>query len=138
MSAITIAGARIPIPFPLMRYLAIDLGDRRTGLAVGDAVTRIVTPAAVLEVPVSREDGAALLRAIAGAVQEQLGGARSPGEIVIGLPANMDGTEGPRARVVRQFAARIGAHTGRQVRFQDERLTSAAADQAMARTGLTH
>ena len=57
-------------------------------------------------------------------------GARSPGEIVIGLPANMDGTEGPRARVVRQFAARIGAHTGRQVRFQDERLTSAAADQA--------
>lgn len=127
-----------------MRYIAIDLGDKRTGIAAGDSVTRLVTPVAVLQTPLAHAGGAALLTAIAAAVEEQLGppprpGFRAPpGEIVIGLPVNMDGTEGPRAKLVRAFAERIAQRTGRTIRFQDERLTSAAADWAMARTGLTH
>lgn len=127
-----------------MRYIALDLGDKRTGVAVGDAITRLVSPVGVLQVPVSQEGGEALLSAVASAVQEHLGPAPRPGwrsaagEIVVGLPVNMDGTEGPRAKVVRGLASRIGERTGRVVRFQDERLTSAAADWAMAQSGLTH
>jgi putative Holliday junction resolvase len=120
-----------------MRYLGLDLGDKRTGVAVGDSVTGLTSPAGVLETPVDREGGEALLRAIGAAVEEHLGAGRSSGEIVIGLPMNMDGTEGPRAGVVRRWGATIGARTGRVVHFQDERLTSAAADWAMARSGLT-
>lgn len=127
-----------------MRYIALDLGDKRTGVAVGDAITRLVTPVDVLQVPLGHSGGDSLLAAISAAADEHLGPALragrpgSPGEIVIGLPVNMDGTEGPRAKLVRAFAARIAERTGRPVRFQDERLTSAAADWAMARTGLTH
>lgn len=126
-----------------MRYLALDLGDKRTGVAVGDSITRLVSPVDVLEVPVRQGNGEALLGAIASAAAEHLGsvgpgriGGR--GEIVVGLPVNMDGTEGPRAKLVRAFGAKIGERTGRQVRFQDERLTSSAADWVMARSGLSH
>ena len=118
-----------------MRYLAIDLGDQRTGLAAGDSVTGLSGPVGVLETPISAAGGAALVDAIAAAVEEQLG--RSTGELVVGLPLNMDGTEGGRAKLVRDFAARIIARTGRAVRFQDERLSTADADWAMARSGLT-
>lgn len=134
--------------FFCVRYLAIDLGDRRTGLAVGDAITRLATPLSVLEVPIDRNGGDALLDAIDKAVVEQLGvavaatggafGRPAAGELVVGLPINMDGSEGQRAKLVRGFAARIGQRTRRAVHFFDERLTSADADWAMARTGMTH
>lgn len=116
-----------------MRHLCIDLGDKRTGLAVGDTVTRLVSPLEVLEVPVSRNAGGDLLNAIVKAVAEQ-----GPGVLVVGLPYNMDGTEGPRAKTVRAFADRIATTTKLPVQFQDERLTSVAADWSMARSGMTH
>jgi putative holliday junction resolvase len=127
-----------------MRYISIDLGDKRTGIAAGDAVTRLVSPVGVLQTPLAHGGGESLLEAIAAASEEQLGpparpGFRgTPGEIVVGLPVNMDGTEGPRAKVVRAFAQRIATRTGRVVHLQDERLTSSAADWAMARTGMTY
>src|ERR1043165_9718801 len=119
-----------------MRFMAIDLGDKRTGLATGDSETRVVSPLTVLDVAVNVAGGVALLEAIARAVEQHLGPARppgfaaanspwrleSPGELVVGLPLNMDGSEGPRAKVVRAFARRIEQRTGRTVRFQDERL----------------
>jgi putative pre-16S rRNA nuclease len=120
-----------------MRYLAIDLGDQRTGLAVGDTVTRVVSPVDVLEVPIANAGGAALLDAIAGAIDETLGANGRRAGLVVGLPMNMDGSEGPRARQVRAFAARIAQRTGFDVVFQDERLSTADADWAMARSGLT-
>jgi len=126
-----------------VRYLCIDLGDKRTGLAVGDDRARLVMPVGVIEAPISADGGAELLAAIVRAVEEHLGkvrGAGAPlntGELVIGLPLNMDGTEGPRAAGVRTFGARVAAATGRPVRFYDERLSTAAADWSMARSGLT-
>lgn len=117
------------------RYLAIDLGDKRTGLAVGDDVTMLVSPAGQLEVPVTANAGQALLDAIAKACDDHLG----PGdEIVLGIPLNMDGTEGPRAKLVRQWARSISGRTGRLVHLSDERQTSEVADAHMARSGLTH
>lgn len=114
------------------RYMAIDLGDKRTGLAVGDSVLRIASPLEVIEVPSDREAGAALVAEIARA-------ARSVGAdvLVVGLPLNMDGTEGPRAKAVRTLAGLIGAQVGRPVVFHDERLSTARADWQMARTGMT-
>lgn len=123
-----------------IRYLAIDLGDKRTGLALGDSATAIVTPIGMIDVQISHGGGNALLEAIARASVEQLGEdpRREAGELVVGLPVNMDGSEGPQARAVRSFAERLGRRTGRTVRMQDERLTSADADWRMAGSGLTH
>ncbi len=118
-----------------MRYLCIDLGDRRTGLAVGDDATRIASPIGVLETAIDTKGGDALLDAIALAADEHLD---THDEIVVGLPLNMDGTDGPRSALVRAFAGRISERTGRAVRLHDERLSTASADWSMARTGMTH
>jgi putative holliday junction resolvase len=119
-----------------LRYLAVDLGDKRTGLALGDDVTGIVSPVAVIEVPAAQRAGESLLEALSKSLGEHIG-ALSAGELVVGLPVNMDGTEGPRAKRVREFGGRLGSRTGRVVHFQDERLTTSEADWAMARTGMT-
>jgi putative Holliday junction resolvase len=118
-----------------MRYVAVDLGDKRTGLAVGDTVTGLVSPLSVVEVAIAHGRGEALMDELVSAIDEQLGPA---GELVFGLPLNMDGSEGPRAGLVRAFAARLAERTGRRMHFQDERLTSAGADWSLARSGLTH
>ncbi|MEM1328933.1 MAG: Holliday junction resolvase RuvX [Planctomycetota bacterium] len=121
-----------------MRFLAIDLGDRRTGLAVGDTYTGLAGPAGVLEVPRDRDGGLALLRALDDAIEEHLGPSHMPGGLVLGLPLHMDGSESPRAKLARAFAETLKERTGRTVYLQDERLTSIEADERMARTGMTH
>lgn len=115
-----------------MRYLCIDLGDRRTGIAVGDSVTGLVSPGEVIECPVDRRAGEELLDLLVREVRRQ-----GPTGLVVGLPMNMDGTEGPRAKKVRAFAGRIAAAAALPLDFQDERLTTADADWSMARTGMT-
>ncbi len=113
-----------------MRYLAVDLGDKRTGLAVGDDASGLVTPAGMIEKPI--KPGEELLAGIDGAIDEF-----GPDALVFGLPLNMDDSEGPRAKLVRAFAARTAERTGLAVEFQDERLTSAEANWSMARSGMT-
>lgn len=122
----------------MTRYLAVDLGDKRTGLAVGDDVTGVVSPLRVVEVAAGERGGEALLDALVRAVGEQFS-AGSAAEVVVGLPLNMDGTEGERARMVRAFAARLeaGLSPRRVVHLFDERLTSVEADWQMARSGRT-
>ncbi len=112
-----------------MRYLAIDLGDRRTGLAVGDDETGLVTPAATLPVA----PGPALVDAIV-----QMIGKHDADTLVLGLPLNADGSEGPRARGTRKFGISLQDATNVPLYYQDERLTTFAADQKLARTGRTH
>ncbi len=113
-----------------VRYLAIDLGDKRTGLAVGDDETRIATPLEVLELPL--QPGDRLIQAIIAAIEDQGAGA-----LVLGLPLNMDDSEGPRAKLVRAFAELLAQHVSLPIHFEDERLTSADADWSMAQTGMT-
>ena len=120
----------------MKRLIAIDLGDKRTGLALGDTLTGTASPAGLVEIPIDQQDGDALLDALEAAIDDLVGA--SPADLVVGLPVNMDGTEGPRAKIVRAFAARIGERTGRTVHFEDERQSSMAADKRMAQTGLTH
>ncbi len=112
-----------------MRYLAIDPGSKRTGLAIGDEQTTIVTALSV----VVAENPQQRLDAIARIIDTH-----GPEALVLGLPLNMDGSEGPPARDARQFAAQLQQRFGLPVHLADERLTSAAADDRLARTGLTH
>lgn len=118
-----------------MRVLGIDLGDKRTGVASGDSITGVASPLDVLEVPIDRDTGRALLDALARIVAEH-----RPDRLVVGLPLNMDDSEGPGAKKARAFAARLAERLGPgapAIDFQDERLTSADADWAMAQSGLT-
>lgn len=112
-----------------MRYLAIDLGAKRTGLAAGDDVVGLVQPVEVVHV--SR--GPALLDALARSIDRH-----GPDALVVGLPLNMDGSEGAGAKEAREFGAAIAARTSLPVHFHDERLTSFEADERMARSGRTH
>lgn len=106
-----------------MRLLAVDLGAKRTGLACGDDETRIATPLEVLEIP----PGPRLLAAIAEVVRQE-----RPDAIVVGLPLNMDGSEGPAAAAARSFGDSLASASGTEVRFHDERLSSRAAEQDLA------
>ncbi len=109
-----------------MRYLALDLGTKRTGVAVGDDETGSAMPLAVVDTP----DEASLLAAVTKQVEEH-----GPDAIIVGLPLNMDGSEGKPALETRALAERIAAHTTLPVHVQDERLTSDAARRKMAETG---
>ena len=112
-----------------MRILAIDLGDVRTGLAVGDDLTGIVQPLEVIE---EREPGRRLDR-LAREVD-----AYGPVLVLVGMPYNMDGSEGPRAKAARAFAEEFQARTGVDTQLQDERLTSFAAEEHLKQSGRTH
>ena len=109
-----------------MRYLALDLGTKRTGVAVGDDETGSAMPVAVVDTP----DEAALLAAVTIQIDDH-----GPDAIIVGLPVNMDGSEGKPALETRALAERIAAHTTLPVHVQDERLTSDAARRKMAETG---
>jgi putative Holliday junction resolvase len=111
-----------------MRYLAIDPGEKRTGLAVGDDETQQAGPVGVI----NTSDPGTLLRELAKAIDEH-----GPEALVIGVPLNMDGSEGPAAKKARALAMMLHQHTGLQVHTFDERLTSYEADQRMSQSGLT-
>ncbi|MBX3317743.1 MAG: Holliday junction resolvase RuvX [Phycisphaeraceae bacterium] len=117
-----------------MRYLCLDIGEKRTGLAIGDPITGLVTPLDVIDVSTQHEDGQVWLREITRRIHDHIGVRDA---LVVGLPFNMDGTEGPQAKRVRELATKLGGRSGHPVHFQDERLTSAAADWEMAGSGMT-
>ena len=104
-------------------WLALDIGDRRIGLAAGSEQARLARPLYVINRRSKEQD----FEAIARAVQEV--GADA---LLVGLPLNMDGTEGPQARRVRKYAQRLQRRLGLPLRFHDERLSSFVADQVLA------
>ena len=103
-----------------MRTLAIDLGERRVGLALSDAGGTLATP---LEVVAAR---AALARLL------QIVHENDVRRLVVGLPLNMDDTIGPAARKTIQWGQNLAAQTGLPVIFIDERLSSFEAEQSLA------
>lgn len=109
-----------------MRYLAIDYGAKRTGLAVCDAGERVASPLAVLQ----GQKG--LIERI-----RQVVAAEDIEAIVLGLPLNMDGSEGPQARRIVAFAGQLKRQIGIPVHFQDERLSSFGAEEKWQEIGLS-
>ena len=108
---------------PPMRALAgLDLGTRTIGVAVSDGFRSIATPLKTLRRKRFPQDAEALLKILAH---------RRVGGLIIGLPRNMDGSEGPRAQSTRAFARNLSRLTDLPVAFWDERLSTVAAERAL-------
>ena len=111
-----------------MRYLAIDHGQKRTGLAVSDASETLVSPHSVIE---TQNEDELLKRVIAIIDEEKIE------VVVIGLPFNMDGSEGARVEKVRGFGKLLSNRLQIQVLFHDERLSSFEAEKLIVDLELT-
>jgi putative Holliday junction resolvase len=105
----------------LRRVLGIDLGERRIGVALGEVETHSALPLATLSRARTVDEDA---RVVARLAAEQ----RADG-LVVGLPLNADGSEGPQAATTREWAVAVAVATGLPLRFRDERLTSVRAEQ---------
>ena len=112
----------------MARYLAIDLGTKRTGIAVGDDELRLASPVSVIRA----QDRADLLAQIGAAIEDH-----GPDALVLGLALNMDGTEGPAAKGGRDFAAELERRFQLTVHLVDERLTSEAVEPKLGQQSLT-
>lgn len=115
------------------RLLGLDLGTKTIGLAIADGTLTVATPLDTIRRTKFTRDAEALLAVI---------DARQVGALVIGLPLNMDGSEGPRCQSTRQFATNLMAKRALGIAFWDERLSTAAvtrtlidADASRARRG---
>ena len=108
------------------RILALDVGDRRIGVAVSDEMHLIATPHSVY----TRVGYAPDVKHV-----QQLCAELGADRIVCGLPRNMDGSEGSQAEKVRAFAEKL-AESGLTVEFQDERLSTVSAHQALIEGGM--
>ncbi len=102
----------------MKRIMAIDYGDARTGVAVSDLLCSIVGSTAVVN---SHNTEKAIADIVAMAQKQEVG------QIVVGLPRNMDGSEGLRAELCRSFAERLGQASGLPVAMWDERRTTVEA-----------
>ena len=102
----------------MKRIMGVDFGDARTGIAISDLLCSIVGTTTVIH---SRNTEKTIAQ-ICTMVKES-----DVGEIVVGLPKNMDGTEGPRAELCREFAQKIRESTGLPVEMWDERRTTVEA-----------
>jgi putative holliday junction resolvase len=104
---------------PEARLLGLDVGSKTVGLALSDVTRSIATPYHTLRRTKFTKDAEAIR-----AVVEQHG----VGGLVIGLPLNLDGTEGPRAQSTRAFARNLARHVAVPIAFWDERLSTAAVE----------
>ncbi len=104
------------------RLMGLDLGEKTIGIAAADPGHRIATPVTTIRRKKFREDVQQLLKLI---------DERGVGGLVVGLPLNMDGSEGPRCQSVRQFANNLFKHRDMPVLFWDERLSTVAVTRDM-------
>lgn len=102
----------------MKRIMGIDYGDARTGVAISDLLCSIVGSTTVVP---SRNREKAVAEIVRIAKENEVG------EIVVGLPRNMDGTEGSRAQLCREFADWLHTATGLPIHMWDERRTTVEA-----------
>ncbi len=109
---------------PGRRLLGLDLGEKTIGLAISDSALRVASPLETIRRSKFTHDAEALGRLI---------DARDVGGLVLGLPLNMNGSEGPRCQSVRQFAANLAEVAGLTLplAFWDERLSTAAVERLL-------
>lgn len=100
----------------------LDLGTKTIGLAVSDTTLSFASPRSVIKRKKFTTDVGVLLDAMKK---------DNVAAIVLGLPVNMDGSEGPRAQATRAFARNLEPHTALPIAFWDERLSTVAAERAL-------
>jgi putative Holliday junction resolvase len=111
-----------------MRVLALDIGEKRVGVAAGDTEAKIALPVCVL----SAQDVLS-----AAPVFRNLIADHEPELLVIGLPLSLDGEENQQAKRARAVAERIAETTGIPLAYQDERLSSTEARRTLREAGCT-
>jgi putative Holliday junction resolvase len=104
---------------PGTRLLGLDVGTKTVGMALSDVTRTVATPYETLR----RTKFTADAKRIAEIVEKE-----GVGGLVIGLPLNLDGSEGPRAQSTRAFARNLAAHVPIPMAFWDERLSTAAVE----------
>ena len=102
----------------MKRIMGVDFGDARTGVAVSDLLCSLVGSTTVIHSRNMEKTIAEIVRMVQGS---------DIGEIVVGLPKNMDGSEGARAETCRVFARKLQEATGLPVQLWDERRTTVEA-----------
>ncbi|MDE4133241.1 Holliday junction resolvase RuvX [Phaeobacter sp. QD34_3] len=102
--------------------IGLDLGDKTIGVAVSDRIGAVATPLETVRRKKFTLDSARLLKIIKD---------RDVGGILLGLPRNMDGSEGPRCQSTRAFARNMARLTDLPIGFWDERLSTVAAEKAL-------
>lgn len=107
---------------PMRPIVGLDLGDKTIGVAISDGSLRVASPLTTIRRSKFTLDAAALLKI---AVDRELGG------LILGLPRNMDGSEGPRCQSTRAFARNLSRLTDLAIGFWDERLSTVAAERAL-------
>jgi len=107
---------------PRRALIGLDLGTKTIGVAVSDQLGSIATPVSTLRRRKFGQDAQALLEII---IERNIGG------IVLGLPRNMDGSEGPRAQATRAFARNFTRLCDLPLTYWDERLSTVAAERAL-------
>ncbi|MAY88942.1 Holliday junction resolvase RuvX [Arenibacterium halophilum] len=108
---------------PPMRAIAgLDLGTKTIGVALSDRIRSVATPVETVKRRKFTLDAEAL---------EAIFAAREVGAVLLGLPRNMDGTEGPRCQATRAFARNLAARIDLPIGFWDERLSTVAAERAL-------
>lgn len=107
---------------PCRAIMGLDLGTETIGVAVSDGLRGVATPLETIRRRKFSQDAALLIEIVAG---------RNMAGIVLGLPLNMDGSEGPRAQSTRAFARNLERLTALPIAFWDERLSTVAAERAL-------
>lgn len=111
-----------------MRKIALDIGTVRIGIATSDPMGII---ASGYETFVRTKDYETDLKNIARLAEE-----KQADTFVLGLPLNMDGTEGEKVREIRAFADDLRKYTDKKIVFQDERLSTVSAEKALIESGM--
>lgn len=107
---------------PMRALMGLDLGEKTIGVALSDRLWSVASP---LETVRRRKFGLDAARLL------EIAGAREVGGLILGLPRNMDGTEGPRCQSTRAFARNLTRLTDLPIGYWDERLSTVAAERAL-------
>jgi putative holliday junction resolvase len=111
-----------------LRFLGVDLGSKTIGLAISDPNLKIASPITTLK----RSKLSIDARLIAEIAKE-----RGIGGLIVGLPINMDGTEGPRAQATRDWSLNLAEWIELPVAFWDERMSTMAVERMMLEADMT-
>ena len=107
---------------PMQAIMGLDLGTKTIGVALSDRLLSVATAVETVKRRKFTQDAARILELAQG---------REAGGLVLGLPRNMDGSEGPRAQSTRAFARNLSGVTDLPIGFWDERLSTVAAERAL-------
>ena len=113
---------------PMTALMGLDLGEKTIGVAVSDRMRGVASPLETVRRKKFTLDSARLIEIV---TDREIGG------ILLGLPKNMDGSEGPRCQSTRAFARNLSRLTDLPIGFWDERLSTVAAEKALLEADTT-